>query len=814
MANKIQNREGFPVEFTELQRFFALTGHGKTDLDKDWNTPSTWKYLEDIPEQKSVGFALCGEGSTFAMIDYDHCLNADGRMFKPAYKLYKKICSYGKTHAEISMSGTGLHQFVDLGDFGANFAPESNADSKIIIWMDVKEYRKLPEAEQDKVPKVELFYNTRGRHVYLTGRHNGLAPNCRIATNETAAAMWTECLRTRDELQKMYNPRVPDAPENEKDYLHVDDETRRDLLDALPFISASGYDDWVHVGMALRNCGIDFAVWDEWSRYSDQIRGILCDKYNSDETPKKWRSFVGDSHWNAGTIFKMAKANGWRPRKTLCPSDKTDLGQAEILVREYGPVLRYSRQTGFLFYDGMVWRENDLHAQRLSQKLTDRQLKEAKQKLSEARARLDAAVESGDKDNLADANLALKTATAYRDYVISRRASQKIHSTLTEAAPLVQLDVKELDKDGFLLNTPDGTINLRTGEMRKHNPLDLCTKITAISPDAGNSDIWLTFLEQITCQDKELEDYLQQVVGTFVIGAVKREELIIATGSGGNGKSTFFGLIQRILGDYSGSISSEVLTSSCRKNKSPEIAELRGKRFVLAAELEESQRLDTAMLKKLCSTDTVTAERKYRDPFKFTPSHHLLLFTNHLPKVGTGDNGTWDRLVVIPFNARFRGTTGEVKDYASELFDQCAGAALSWMVEGARKVIDNRFFIERPRCVTDAIDDYREENDWMGGFLADRCYLGDRTYTARAADLYSEYRDYSNTLGEFVRSNAEFSQNLDRLGFESQKTKHGKIFRGLRTKTYAERRHDALEAQREVEVAWVTAGDGNLQKSL
>ena len=125
------------------------------------------------------------------------------------------------------------------------------------------------------------------------------------------------------------------------------------------------------------------------------------------------------------------------------------------------------------------------------------------------------------------------------------------------------------------------------------------------------------------------------------------EAIIIAYGAGRNGKSTFWNSISRVLGTYSGAISADTLTVGCRRNVKPEMAELKGKRLIIAAELEEGMRLNTSMIKQLCSTDEITAEKKYKDPFKFEPSHTIVLYTNHLPRVGANDEGTWRRLIVF-----------------------------------------------------------------------------------------------------------------------------------------------------------------------
>lgn len=125
------------------------------------------------------------------------------------------------------------------------------------------------------------------------------------------------------------------------------------------------------------------------------------------------------------------------------------------------------------------------------------------------------------------------------------------------------------------------------------------------------------------------------------IGKVCVEGLIIAYGEGRNGKSTFWNTLSRVLGTYSGNMSADTLTVGCKRNVKPELAEAKGKRIIIAAELEEGMRLNTSNVKQLCSTDEIYAEKKYKDPFSFVPSHTLVLYTNHLPKVGAIDAGTW-----------------------------------------------------------------------------------------------------------------------------------------------------------------------------
>lgn len=512
-------------------------------------------------------------------------------------------------------------------------------------------------------------------------------------------------------------------------------------------------------------------------------RAAQCEEpMPGDEIEKIWSDACGNYKENIA-----AKPGYVPPDKYLAeefaeyiePQDYTDVGQAHVLINQYGCKLRYSPATKWLVYDGKRWNESELKAQRLAQELTDRQLKQARRRLRAARKELDTATETGNEDRIRAANLAVASAESYRFFVLGRRKSNRIAATLTEARPAVEIAVSDLDSDGFLLNTPAGTVDLRTGKMRPHDPNDHITKMTAVSPSFEGIEIWLEFLERLTMGDGDLQEYLQISSGMEAVGNVYLEKIMLAYGSGGNGKSTYYNSKAWTLGDYSGCLSAEILTVNSRKNKSPEYSELRGKRLVIAAELEEGMRLDTAVVKNLCSIDPIQAEKKYKDPFHFRPSHTTVLYTNHLPKVGTIDSGTWDRLVVIPFNARFRGEQSEVLNYADYLFKHCGGAILSWIIEGARKFIAAKFHIREPECVKSAIAQYHADNDWLDHFLADRCEI-DSYYSQRSGELYAQYKNYCDSTGEYRRSLVDFKRPLSAAGFETRKTMYGAVVYGLR----------------------------------
>lgn len=550
---------------------------------------------------------------------------------------------------------------------------------------------------------------------------------------------------------------------------------------------------------------------DTMSKYA----GRILKRYgNTDEARKRFDELASkcnppleqselDSIWRSAQRFfgKVSSQKDYIPPEKynlnlqLKPEDYSDVGQAEVLSREYGDRLRYSPSTDYIVYNGQYWEESAPKAQGMAQDLTDRQLEEAEVEIRKATAELEQLgawqmlATSGKKAVSAfnaqqeRAFQRYETATLYRNYAIRRRDSRYITSALKEGRPKLEIDQKQLDSDGYLLNTPSGTYDLRRGldEVREHCADDFITKMTAVDPSDEGKDLWQSALHTFFLGDSELVNYVQEIVGLAAIGKVCIEALIIAYGEGRNGKSTFWNTIARVLGSYAGNMSADTLTVGCKRNVKPELAEVRGKRLIIAAELEEGMRLNTSNVKQLCSTDEIYAEKKYKDPFAYVPSHTLILYTNHLPRVGALDAGTWRRLIVIPFNARIEGSS-DVKNYADFLYSRAGGAVLSWIIEGARRVIAKDYIVTQPEIVKEAISRYKENNDWLSHFLEDCCDV-DKQFTEKSGELYSTYRSYCLQNGEFIRSTTDFYVAIENAGFVRRRSKKGVTVFGLRLKS-------------------------------
>lgn len=475
------------------------------------------------------------------------------------------------------------------------------------------------------------------------------------------------------------------------------------------------------------------------------------------------------------------------------PVDYSDVGQAEVLEKYFFYELRYSPATKYICYTGSYWQESEPGAQAVAHELTRRQMEEANRNMDNVMERmrennifniLQGVSKSKINQVLNSEQLVtydeFMDAKAYKEYVIKRRDSKNISSTLKEARPMLEISLQELDADCFALCTPKATYDLRKGMAgaREHNPEDFITKITSVSPSRKGQQLWLDSLDLIFQKDQELIDYVQMICGLAAIGKVYVEALIIAYGDGRNGKSTFWNTISRVLGLYSGNISADTLTVGCHRNIKPEMAEIKGKRLLIAAEMQEGARLNDSTVKQLCSTDDIFAEKKYKDPFSFKPCHTLVLYTNHLPRVGATDDGVWRRLIVIPFTAKISGSN-DIKNYSEYLYDNAGESVLAWIIEGAKKVIDNNYQIPVPNCVQESIQNYREQNDWFGYFLEEKCDVGDE-YIESSALLYSAYKNHCTENNEYTRSTQDFYFALENAGFERVTLKRKRYFKGVR----------------------------------
>lgn len=510
------------------------------------------------------------------------------------------------------------------------------------------------------------------------------------------------------------------------------------------------------------------------------------------------------SIWHSALKFgqRMAQKKGYvppaeynQPNDELQPQDYSDTGEAYVFVNNCSQRVCYTNQSGFMWFDGKVWQESEPLALGEVQRFTDKQLADAQLRVTKAYQTIQQngvanVLQTMGKtkasrtfdDTQQAAFKEYENAKAYEAFILKERSTRGISGILANSRPKLVKEINQFDANPFLLNTPAGPYNLQKGMhgQQEIKASELITKSTSCIPGNKGTDLWQESLNTFFCNDQELINYVQEIVGLVAIGQVYLEALIIAYGDGRNGKSTFWNTIANVLGTYTGHLSADALTTGVRRNVKPEMAEVKGKRLIISAELEEGKRLNTSIIKQLCSTDEIYAEKKYMKPFSFTPSHTMVLYTNYLPHVGGNDEGIWRRLIVIPFKAKINKRK-DIKNYTQHLTENAGPAVLQWIIEGAQRIIQQNYQLSTPPAVTKAVEAYHADNDWLGHFLNEKCEL-DPNYKEKSGNLYQSYREYCQSIGEYIRSTSDFYTALKNAGFKRTRKSSGSFVDGLRIK--------------------------------
>ena len=234
--------------------------------------------------------------------------------------------------------------------------------------------------------------------------------------------------------------------------------------------------------------------------------------------------------------------------------------------------------------------------------------------------------------------------------------------SLIKSLPDAIAYIKDFDADdtSFLLNVRNGIVNLRTGELLPHNAEHYITHYADVDYDPNaQSDVVDNFLQSIL-PDADTRSAILRYLGYALTGSVDEESVMFARGSGSNGKSTLTKTLQSMLGDYAGGVNSDLLLSAYHNTNveaaNPNVANLRGKRLVIGSDLQAGRKLDDAMLKRLCSRDTLTARKLHENPIEFVPTHKLWISGNYFPELkNVDDGGVNRRMVFVEFTQKFEG---------------------------------------------------------------------------------------------------------------------------------------------------------------
>ena len=330
----------------------------------------------------------------------------------------------------------------------------------------------------------------------------------------------------------------------------------------------------------------------------------------------------------------------------------------------------------------------------------------------------------------------------------------------------------EWDADPWLLNTPGGVVDLKTGRKRANDRADRMTKITTATP-GGDCPQWMAFLSDITGGDVDLQAYLQRMVGYCLTGVTSAHALFFLYGTGANGKSVFANVIGTILGDYAATASMDTFVETRGDRHPTDLAGLRGARFVTAIETEQGRRLNESKVKAITGGDKISARFMRQDFFEYTPQFKPVIVGNHKPAIRNIDEAMKRRMHMIPFTVTIPPERRDGR-LTEKLLSERDGI-LAWAVAGC--LAWQREGLKPPACVVSATEEYFEAEDALGRWLDERC---ERDVNAKSltTELFSDWKHWAETSGEFIGSQRRFSDLLITRGIE--KWRNGVGMRGFR----------------------------------
>jgi putative DNA primase/helicase len=537
----------------------------------------------------------------------------------------------------------------------------------------------------------------------------------------------------------------------------------------------SGWEGWNSIMMAIYRAtgGSDegFAVANAWSAKNKT-------KYNEKYTHHTWYHRYRRSPPNsigAGTLFTIAEtySPGWQKiydeEAVNSAFDKPDAPKPDApdpqpdspdsaptlsedylalqFTKEHAGTLRYVSPWGkWLIYSNGKWNfDEKLKAYSLARNICR----------TAARA-----MTNGKKE--AKTIASAKTRSA----VISLASGDPVHAASTD----------QWDTDPWLLNTPDGVIDLKTGKSRDHRAADYMTKMTAVSPDrACLIPLWENFLIRVTAGNIELQKYLQRMAGYGLTGITIEHALFFLYGTGRNGKGVFLNTVAKILGDYHVTASQETFIASTNERHPTDLAMLRGARLVTVAETEQGKRWAESRIKQMTGGDPITARFMRQDFFEYDPQFKLLISGQHRPGLNAVNEAIKSRFNMVPFTVTIPEKQRD-KNLTKKLEAEWPGI-LAWMIEGCLEW--QKIGLSPPAIVVAETAEYLKGEDKLARWIDERCERNDSWWTS-SSELFASWKSWAEENNEYLVSQTKFSNDLKEAGFEKDDRRNANGFKGLK----------------------------------
>lgn len=775
------------------------------------NDPTTWtsfriavmgciKYHFD-----GIGFML---GDGYFGIDLDNHEDANGN--KPMtsdefYDFSTEFVNALQSYTEFSHSGEGIHIIckgtLPKGARRKNGVAVEMYDKARFFTMTGNVINNLPinERTEEVKPLWEKYLNTSTTNEEVEDNFNGIvfgsnryAKTIEISHSNLSDSDLIEKIRSSrygSEFNALYNG---DMSAYGNDHSSAD----MALCKILAFWTGC---DRVQMDRIFRSSALIREKWDK-KRGDDTYGQITIDKAIISQhevyTPAKEKVVFVKSVKNApiesqSEIVQFDERNDpiVNVKQIFKNYSLDDTGNAERFYDYFGEYFKYNKQNQyFMFWNGKTWT-NDIkgNVRKFANKLievlrrdalnTDKNIEELKKKGEEGAS------------EVKELQGVLKAQLENIKRISNKAGKDAMLSELHELHDLPVIN-DEFDTQDYLLNTDSGVVDLKTGDIKPFDRKYMLSKNTNCKVSFEKPIVWLKFLNDIfergnPDETQEIIDTIQMALGESLTGRTNKEHLFILHGQGSNGKSTFIKTVNEAFGDYGTSMNSEMLiqnpNSSAQSNEFS-MSSLLGARMVSTSETAEGKRLDEVMIKQMLSGEKINAQFKYGKPFSFLPTFSPWMSTNNKPVIRATDFGTWRRIFFVPFLNKFTDDKKDV-DMPKKLAKEMP-QILGWMIQGSVKLCNQyNNKLPQPKCLEEALSDYKKELDVIIAFINDRC-IPFPEMEIEAPLLYQAYKEWAKQNGEWCYSESKFKLEMPKKGYPIRKDiNKGYVYCGLKLAT-------------------------------
>ena len=736
------------------------------------NDPETWSTfaaVADVMKSQPGRYAGIGfqfDNSPFTGIDIDHCIDEQGNLSD----LAKDVLAAAGSYAEYSPSGHGLHIIIKgkLKDRRGG----KNASLGLEIYDGGRYFTMTGQAlpgYEHITNNIEAVYKIYDKYHVGAGKQPQGREQTRPApipspVADDSAAVIIE--RIRKSKQGALFSSLFDSGDTSR---YSGDESAADmaLMNILPF--------WCR-GDAQKMEAIfsmsALASREKWQKRPDYRKRTI------QKALKDWDGTTYDpmeQRQNAKQIEDIRKEQQINTAAAdlveLAKFALTDTGNAERLKYIHHGNILYCIEAGrWLKWDGRRWHYClSQDATELYNMVTGVMRLSAKQYIPLHGQPVNEKQEKAFKQ--------------YQNFFKKAENQNKLVDTIRRARAFFPVEAEKLDTHDWLLNCQNGTIDLQTGQLMKHDKKHLITQVCAAEYDpAARSELWEKTIRQII-PDNELRRWIQKAIGYSITGFTREEKFFCLYGEGGGGKGTFIETIARVLGDYASSIPIETILASRNdagngQGATPQLAKLAPKRFALTSESGKDRRFKDDTLKLLTGGDKLTARFLYGQPFEFIPHFKIWMSTNYKPSVADAtDTGVKRRLLILPFVADL----ADIRDITLKerlLYPQERKGILKWAVDGCL-MWQKEGLDDIPAAIKELMEAYYKENDPIGQFI-DECCVPDEDLKVKAQDLLKAYNNWLEDNGSKYKIGRQaFSQDMQRRGYELKRFTAGRYFLGI-----------------------------------